>query len=403
MELGSESASYVISSPVLPSSNGSFLKRNSPPCNGTLPAECAVEQDEVIAMEPLFVECGEGPSKGVMAARLDDMTQASSARNAGVDEGKASEVHNTCDHGSDPDTIDSREHNEGWKNEMEEVKHVPSWMSVEDVSSATNVPEKTTNNKNLAASHYAPEKTLAPSRRRMFFMVRMPRASDCELRSKIRLADLQLEEASKTRDVIRAALQLKRANKIGLLDKLKVVRDKERSCKDEFQKKRLEIDPLQTALNRLKLADNKYKDDEIFSEEDLDNKIARLQHRIQHESIPLKEEKLLIREIKQLESQRSQACANDAEHAHLLENYGPKEDIQYQLEILYRDLDVLRGNQNQARLECKPIEKDLEDLNVKIDELVDQMEAAKRSQASALIACKELKKNLSEQVRLYPD
>ncbi|KAI5066770.1 hypothetical protein GOP47_0017298 [Adiantum capillus-veneris] len=356
----------------------------------------AVEQDEAISKEPSYGGdlCGEGPSKEVVAVRLDSMTQASLANVGGVEDGRASEVHKRCDLGPDPDLLDSREHTDEWRDEMEEGKHVPSWMAVE-ISSAASVPEKTM--ENLAASHNAPEKTLPSSRRRMFFMVRMPRASDSDLRSKIRLAELQLEEASKTRDVIRAALQLRRASKIGLLDKLKVARDKERACKDEFQKKRLEIDPLQTALNRLRLSDTKYKEDVIFSEEDLDNKIASLQHRIQHESIPLKEEKQLIREIKQLESQRSQVCANDAEHAHLLESYGPKENIQDQLEILYRELDVLRANQNQARLECKPIEKDLEDLNVKIDELVDQLEAAKHSQASALGACKELKKNLSEQ------
>eukprot|EP00250_Pteridium_aquilinum_P003022 c1333_g1_i1 orf=151-2187(+) len=342
MELGSDSASFLPTSQDhaahSSSSNGgpmdsSFQGLNSPSCNGELPAGILSERDEAVSKE-------------------------------------------------------------------EEVVHAARWILDENTTSASNEPERVPATHNvpeiITASHNVPERMLPAPRRRTFFMIRMPRAADSELRSKIKLAELQLEDASKTRDVVRAALQLRRASKLGLLDKLKVVREKERACKDAFQKKRLEIDPLQNALNKFKSADIKFKE-EIFSEEDLDNKISRLQHRIQHESIPLKEEKQLIREIKQLESQRSHVCANDAKQAHLLESYGPKEDIQDQLDVLYRELDALRANQNQARLECEPVEKDLEELNVKIDELVDQLEGAKRSQGAALATCKELKKFLGEQ------
>ena len=63
------------------------------------------------------------------------------------------------------------------------------------------------------------------------------------------------------------------------------------------------------------------------------DQIAELEYRMQHESIPLKEEKQLMRDIKQLESTRSQVCANSILQQELIKNLGPKEDIQDQYKV----------------------------------------------------------------------
>lgn len=375
MEAGSNNAGALTSSQDhsahSSSSNGPLLSMiNSPACSKALAAEISAEQDAT-ADELCAKEC----SNGAISFVHDNLDQDS------IQNGPC-EADTLQDTRKDHEFVEKEcEISENFEPEAD--KHMAKWIPAE--KPAAKVAQRVASNN----AHVL--------RRRTFFMIRMPRAADSQLRSKIKIVELQLEEASKTRDIIRAALQLKRARKIGLLDKLKVVRDKERACKELFQKKRLQIDPFQAALNKFKFADAKFKEEEIFSEEDLDNKIARLQHRIQHESIALKEEKQLIREIKQLEAQRSQVCANDAEQAHLMESYGTREEIQEHLDILYRELDVLRAHQNQARLECEPIEKELEDSNVKIDEFVEQLEGAKCAQGAALTACKELKKCLGEQ------
>ncbi|KAH7423547.1 hypothetical protein KP509_12G060600 [Ceratopteris richardii] len=399
MELGSENTSCSISGQddhARPSSDGvhSDVMDSARHGNGVLSAEGSTKNDELTFKDQLTD--AEGPLNGETGSRIANVIEAPSG-NADIQGARESEV----DQGFDPTgnigvcTIDLGEPPEESRNEMEPLKFVKKWKAIE--KNPGDIQENGKDTGHLGANHSSFQRFTNPSGRRAFFLVRMPWGGNNDLKSKIKMAELQLEEASRNRDVIRAALQLKRASKIGLLDKLKIVRDKERALKDACQRKRLEIEPFQTALNRLKLADSKFREDEIFFEEDLDNKIASLHHRIQHESIPLKEEKQLIREIKQLESRRSEVCANDAEHAELLANYGPKEGIQDQLDILYRELDVLRENHNQIRIECMPIEKELEDLNVKIDELVGQLEEAKHSHAAALSTCKELKKKLNEQ------
>lgn len=61
--------------------------------------------------------------------------------------------------------------------------------------------------------------------------------------------------------------------------------------------------------------------------------IHSLQYCIQHESIPLSEEKQLLREIKQLEGTREKVVANDAIKAKIQESLGQKDVIQDQVKV----------------------------------------------------------------------
>lgn len=63
--------------------------------------------------------------------------------------------------------------------------------------------------------------------------------------------------------------------------------------------------------------------------------IRSLQYRIQHEIIPLSEEKQILREIKQLEGTREKVMANAAMRAKIQESMGKKEDIQDQVKVRY--------------------------------------------------------------------
>lgn len=58
-----------------------------------------------------------------------------------------------------------------------------------------------------------------------------------------------------------------------------------------------------------------------------------MQYRIQHESIPLSEEKQILREIKQLEGTREKVIANAAMRAKLQDSMVQKEAIQDQVKV----------------------------------------------------------------------
>ncbi|KAI5058819.1 hypothetical protein GOP47_0026989 [Adiantum capillus-veneris] len=229
------------------------------------------------------------------------------------------------------------------------------------------------------------------TRQRTVYLIRIPRSVDEKLRNEIKSAEVRLEQTIKKRDVHKAALQVKKNAKMDLLEKLKPIREKERACREALQGKRMELEPFSAALTKFRSAQNRGQDI-CSSEEELNDKIAEIQFRIQHESIPLKEEKLLLREIKQLESTRSQVCANSALQAELMENLGPKEEIQDQAKFLRQDLDTIRKEHRQAWAEYDALDREINKLNEAIEELRQQYEKANAAQQDAYVAVRELKR-----------
>jgi hypothetical protein len=83
-----------------------------------------------------------------------------------------------------------------------------------------------------------------------------------------------------------------------------------------------------------------------------------LQYRIQHESIPLSEEKRILREIKQLEGTREQVIANAAERARIQDALGEKEAIQGQVKLIGVDLDGVRKEKQVINAKLKQLDEE---------------------------------------------
>lgn len=66
--------------------------------------------------------------------------------------------------------------------------------------------------------------------------------------------------------------------------------------------------------------------------------IRSLEYQMQHESLSLKEEKQLVREIKELEATRPKVIANAARRAKIQDSLGQTEVIQDQVKVCDRML-----------------------------------------------------------------
>ncbi|XP_022865807.1 proton pump-interactor 1-like [Olea europaea var. sylvestris] len=172
----------------------------------------------------------------------------------------------------------------------------------------------------------------------------------------------------------KCVLQAVRAQVISEIRSLSVENKQFRTIMDE---KRKEMEPLQQALGKLRGAPNGGRERGSVicsSEEELNDLIKSLQYRIQHESIPLSEEKQILREIKQLEGTRDKVIANSAERARIQDALGEKEVIQDQVKLIGVDLDgvwkekqVVNAKLNQLDEEKASIDKEI---NVLQDELI---------------------------------
>ncbi|XP_042396523.1 uncharacterized protein LOC121986635 [Zingiber officinale] len=107
------------------------------------------------------------------------------------------------------------------------------------------------------------------------------------------------------------------------------------------------MESLQLMLNKLK---------NVQSIEELDAKIQSMEFDLQHVTMPLKEEKKYIHDLKQLRQQRGQLTSNMGSITEMDEAFDQKEQIDERFNLLKKELDSLRtevlrteANANVAR------------------------------------------------------
>ncbi|CAA2995479.1 Hypothetical predicted protein [Olea europaea subsp. europaea] len=229
------------------------------------------------------------------------------------------------------------------------------------------------------------------------FLIRIPRFNDEKLREQIMNAQLQVEERTQLRDAIRIQIQKKRANCQTHGIEYEAAKIEDRAARKLVRSKRLEIDSLQSVINRAKNA---------TSIEDIDSRIHNMEHVMQHETLPLKEEKQFIREIKQLKQLREQLSSNMGSQDEIQQALDQRQEVEERLKVLKKELDSLKGKVLKAEAAVMAAGKNYEDENKKVRELQDQFRAADEVRQAAYAQLVSLKKDFFDQnkhFRMYKD
>ncbi|KAH9302707.1 hypothetical protein KI387_014290, partial [Taxus chinensis] len=143
------------------------------------------------------------------------------------------------------------------------------------------------------------------------------------------------------------------------------------------------MEPVQLTLNKIRNAS---------SVGDFDDKICQIEYRIAHESMPLREEKQLLRDMKQLRISRDELCAILGSDSELQEAFDNIDTIQGRSQLLGQELDSLKRQAFQAEKNTQAIEKDFEALNHALRQLQAQWSAADDVRQDAYEALRVLKK-----------
>ncbi|CAN8326126.1 unnamed protein product [Cochlearia groenlandica] len=225
-----------------------------------------------------------------------------------------------------------------------------------------------TNNNNVVISDApkdAAEEWPAAKQIHSFYFVRYRPFDDPKIKAKLELAEKELEKLNKARGAVLDVLKAKRAVKSELFDLLDPLKSERKGFNTKFDEKRKEMEPLQQALGKLRSNDGGSARGPAIcsSEEELNNMIYSYQYRIQHESIPLTEEKQILKEIRLLEGTRDKVIANAAMRAKIKESMGHKDDIQGQVKLMGAGLDGVK--------------KERQAISARINELSEKLKATK--------------------------
>ncbi|KAJ9182912.1 hypothetical protein P3X46_006845 [Hevea brasiliensis] len=180
------------------------------------------------------------------------------------------------------------------------------------------------------------------------------------------------------------------------MEQLRALRNENEQYRTIFDEKKKEIEPLQQALGKLRNTNNPGRSGLCSSEEELNDLIYSLQYRIQHESIPLTEEKQILREIKQLEGTREKVIANAAMRAKIQDSLGQKEAIQDQVKLMGVDLDGVKKEQQAVRGKITQLREKVKGLEAEIKSLQDDLTAVTEKRDKAFENIKSLRQQRDE-------
>lgn len=220
-------------------------------------------------------------------------------------------------------------------------------------------------------------------KRPFYFLVKVPRYDDENLREQIKAAQSKVDQKTRSRDAIRDDIQTIRASYKEYAEKLEAAISDERSARESLKSKRQEIDSVQSRINMMKNA---------ISVDDIDGLIRNMEHRIAHETLPLKEEKQIIREIKQLKQRREQISSSIGEQDEVQLAFDQKDQIEEKIKFLRKEADSLRENVIKAEAATQAVKKLHREESEKLKMLLGQFKAADEIRQEAYKNWHSLKK-----------
>ncbi|TYG82480.1 hypothetical protein ES288_D01G092000v1 [Gossypium darwinii] len=218
-----------------------------------------------------------------------------------------------------------------------------------------------------------------------YFLIRVPRYDDENLKEKIRLTQIRVDEETQSRDAIRIEIQKMRAvcKKYG--DNIDAAISQERAVRDLHRSKRQEIDSIQSMMNI----------------EDIDAQIRNMEHMIQHETMPLKDEKQFIHQIKQFKQTRERISSSMSKQDEVQQGLDQKDQIKERMKPLKKEADQLKVNLLKAEAVTKAAKKEYHDETEKLNKLQSQFKAADDIRQEAYALLQSLKKQSYEKNKYF--
>ncbi|KAK9674461.1 hypothetical protein RND81_12G234200 [Saponaria officinalis] len=225
-----------------------------------------------------------------------------------------------------------------------------------------------------------------------FWMVKYRPYDDPKLKSEMDLLDKDIQKKITQISQIYDEINPKRAEKEELHAILSTLGEEKSQYQEFIDQKRKEMKPLQDALGDLRGPGREKGVAICSSEEELNGIIRSMEYRIQHESVSLKEEKQILREIKEFEATRPKVVANAAMRAKVQESMGQKEAIQDQVKLLGTDLDGVRKQKAAVQAKRDQLHAQVNVLKDQIAKLYTDVKVLKEKKQASLEAMQELRK-----------
>ncbi|XP_050376107.1 uncharacterized protein LOC126793588 [Argentina anserina] len=236
------------------------------------------------------------------------------------------------------------------------------------------------------------DKIVDVEKRPFYYLIRIPRNDDENLKEQIKHAQLKVEEKTKERDAVRSKMQMQRAICKEHKLKFEAAISDERAAQELLKSKRQEMDSVQFMNSKVK---------DALSLEEIANTIRHLEHTMAHETVSLKEEKQYIRDIKQLKQRRDQLSYSLGKQDEVQQSLDQKGQIEERIKDLRKEMDQLKENLLKAQGVTQVAKRKYNGENDMLHELQYQFEAADAIRQEAYVHLQSLRKQNYEKTKHF--
>ncbi|XP_052167505.1 proton pump-interactor BIP103 [Oryza glaberrima] len=212
-----------------------------------------------------------------------------------------------------------------------------------------------------------------------FFFVKIRLLEDPKLKMKIDQAEKDFQKKIQARSQIFEAIKAKKNERFGIISELKPLAAENKQYNEAVSEKLKAIEPLRNRLGKFRDENNAIRAQGAgicSSIEELEKSIKRLNDRISHESIPLDEEKRLIKQIRELEKTRPKVISTSANRAQIQDTVVERDAIQDQVKIIGEGIDGVKKERQAVRSKIKVLEDELKAIDMEMGSLQEDLTAA---------------------------
>ncbi|KAL4422959.1 hypothetical protein ABPG75_009156 [Micractinium tetrahymenae] len=238
----------------------------------------------------------------------------------------------------------------------------------------------------------APPEEEEPWKKRLWF-VRMPRPPEAGA-----LKGLEQEvELHRTQfNLITEALNVKKVERDGAREATRAAREAYQQCRAMYDERAAPVKELQQqradAVSSATKLRESFSDLLVKSEAELEEQLAALHFRINHESISLNEEKKVLATIKKLEQQRERVREYEASASLFAESRAKRSELQDALKEHEGDLKALRQEMDVQRQILDKLREHEKDIDREVEEVITERRRCREVMEQAYQRLNALKK-----------
>jgi len=187
----------------------------------------------------------------------------------------------------------------------------------------------------------------------VFYLVKLPRPENDGFNTQVNIMEMQIQQKREELEILSESVRVKQISKRSAQGDSDGVRERLREIGGEIKAKLEVLVPLQAQLRKhqdhLRSVKSAQREMGVLSVDELDAQVAHLESSLMHESLPLAEEKRIVRKLQDLKRSRESVKALSTARESVAASKDAREQLYASVKDLSSEVEVLKSQEGVLR------------------------------------------------------